>query len=339
MRTWMVRAGKGGRFFDEFRDKSIVAIGWDGIGDLARMKTRDEIANAVRAASPNSSEQSISMTAGQLYRFAREFQIGDRVVTYDPRARRYLCGRIAGDYNFQSGHDVEEFLNTRTVEWQKETSREDITETSRNSLGAISTIFSIPPAVSADLWGDDVVPVGAQNTDEPIPAANGLSGVESATRADQLILLANEVVKDRIAKISWDDMQELVAGLLRAMGYKTVVSPAGSDRGRDILASPDGFGLEEPRIIVEVKHRPNQRMGSSEIRSFLGGRHPRDRGLYVSTGGFSKEAYYEADRASIPVSLLDFESLVSAITEHYEKLDEATKQIIPLTRIYWPVTS
>jgi predicted Mrr-cat superfamily restriction endonuclease len=44
-------------------------------------------------------------------------------------------------------------------------------------------------------------------------------------------------------------MQELVAGILRAMGYKTLVSPAGADRGKDIIASPDGFGFEPPRIV------------------------------------------------------------------------------------------
>jgi restriction system protein len=40
-------------------------------------------------------------------------------------------------------------------------------------------------------------------------------------------------------------MQELVAGVLRGMGYKTIVSAKGPDRGRDILASPDGLGLSE----------------------------------------------------------------------------------------------
>jgi restriction system protein len=44
-------------------------------------------------------------------------------------------------------------------------------------------------------------------------------------------------------------MQDLVAGLLRALGYKKRVSPAGPDRGKDIVASPDGFGFESPRIL------------------------------------------------------------------------------------------
>ena len=132
-------------------------------------------------------------------------------------------------------------------------------------------------------------------------------------------------------------MQELIAGLLRAMGYKTRVSPSGPDRGKDIVASPDGFGFEQPRIIVEVKHRKGQ-MGSNDIRSFLSVvRHAGDKGLYVSTGGFSKDAHYEAERASNPINLMDLDSLVEAIIEHYENMDLETRVLLPLRKIYWPV--
>jgi len=120
------------------------------------------------------------------------------------------------------------------------------------------------------------------------------------------------------------------------MKYKTRVSPQGADRGKDIIASPDGLGFEQPRIVVEVKHRPNRQMGSHEIRSFLGGRHKDDRGLYVSTGGFSKDAKYEADRASIPLTLMDIDDLVEVVVEYYEELDLNTRSLLPLTRIYWP---
>ena len=69
---------------------------------------------------------------------------------------------------------------------------------------------------------------------------------------------AFERIKDTINRLTWDDMQELVAGILRAMGYKTLISSKGADRGKDIIASPDGFGFEHPRIVVEVKHRAGQ---------------------------------------------------------------------------------
>jgi restriction system protein len=117
------------------------------------------------------------------------------------------------------------------------------------------------------------------------------------------------------------------------MGYRTTVSPRGADRGVDIFASPDGLGLEEPRIFVEVKHRPNQSMGAQDVRSFLGGRSSNDKCLYVSTGGFTKDARYEADRSNIPLRLLTLVDLRRLLVEHYENMDEEVRSLIPLRRI------
>ncbi len=77
-------------------------------------------------------------------------------------------------------------------------------------------------------------------------------------------------------------------------------------------------------------------MGSQAIRSFLGGRHKDDRGLYVSTGGFSREAYYEAERASVPITLWTLDQLVRALMDHYDNTDTETKRLVPLKRMYWP---
>ena len=147
---------------------------------------------------------------------------------------------------------------------------------------------------------------------------------------------AHEFIKDKILELDWEEMQELVAGILRAMGYKTIVSPRGTDRGKDIQASPDGLGLEEPRIKVEVKHRSSGQMGSQEIRSFTGGLRGTDRGLYVSTGGFTKDAKYEAERSSIPIMVVDSDMLVQLVIQYYDNFDSETKTLLPLTKIYWP---
>ncbi len=85
-----------------------------------------------------------------------------------------------------------------------------------------------------------------------------------------------------------------------------------------------------------MKHRPGTTIGSQEIRSFLGGRHRDDKGLYVSTGGFSKEAKYEAERANIPLTLMDVDDLVHAIVEHYDRMDTETQALLPLRKVYWP---
>lgn len=331
--TWMVRAGEGGYLFDEFRQQSIVGVGWAAVGPSIQCVDKSALWQQVRKAYPDMRDQAVSMTAGQIWRFAREMAIGDRVVTYDPRARLYLCGNISGECVYFPEAEPEELQNRRKVDWKHEKARDLLSSTAKNSLGAISTIFLVPLMASEELWS----PTAAEElpVDTVIDAKDALTTFDPSM--DQIAELASEKIKDRIAKLSWSEMQQLVAALLQAMGYKTTVSPAGSDRGRDILASPDGFGFQSPRIVVEVKHRPGTRIGAPDIRSFIGGRRPHESGLYVSTGGFTQEAYYEAERSTIPLTLLDFEKLVAAVLTNYRAFDERTRQLLPLQEIYWPL--
>ena len=120
------------------------------------------------------------------------------------------------------------------------------------------------------------------------------------------------------------------------MGYRTKVSGPGPDRGVDIFASPDGLGLAEPRIFVEVKHRAGS-TSAPAVRSFLGGRRTGDRCLYVSTGGFSADARYEADRSTVPLTLLTMPDLRELLVNYYESLDSETRALVPLKRVYWPI--
>ena len=47
--------------------------------------------------------------------------------------------------------------------------------------------------------------------------------------------------------------EEQVDGFLPTMGYKMRVAAKGSDRGVDIFISPDGLGLQEPRLLAEAR--------------------------------------------------------------------------------------
>lgn len=254
------------------------------------------------------------------------------MLTYDPSGRVYAVGTIASDYIYDRTR--EEFRNIRKIDWQGSVARDQLSVTTRNSLGAISTLFQVPAEAAEEI---EILLQGkphiAEDTAEEKEEEEE-SGVDVIFKDNQN--KAFEFIKDKISRLDWEELQDLVAGLLRAMGHKTRISPSGSDRGKDIVASPDGLGFESPRIVVEVKHRTGSAMGSQEIRSFLGGRHKDDKGLYISTGGFSKDARYEAERASIPLTLMDMDDLVRSLLEHYEKIDADTQRLIPLRKVYWP---
>src|SRR5262249_43261924 len=76
-------------------------------------------------------------------------------------------------------------------------------------------------------------------------------------------------VEEYLGTINPYDFQEMVAGLLRGMGYHVAwVAPPGPDRGVDVIAHSDPLGVGSPRIKVQVK-RSGDRMSVRDIRSFL----------------------------------------------------------------------
>jgi restriction system protein len=90
-------------------------------------------------------------------------------------------------------------------------------------------------------------------------------------------------------------------------------------------------------VFVEVKHRERSAMGAQDVRAFLGGRQRGDRCVYVSTGGFTKDAKYEAERSSIPLTLISLPELRELLVTHYDRLDPETQALVPLQKIYWPI--
>jgi len=329
MALWMVRAENDGRLLEPFFTKNIVAIGWNEVGDLANLRTYDACVEAVSNFWPEYTITSQRLTGGMLFRFAYEIQIGDRVITYDKQRRRYTVGTVSGEYAF-APEVLKEHPHTRAIEWQREhISRDSLSIPTKNTLGSALTLF-----LTSDEAEREIIDLLGGRHGQPIDTEQDAAQAEIFRDIETRSV---EFIKDKIVRLSWEDMQDLVAGLLRAMGYKTRVSPAGADRGKDIVASPDGFGFEDPRIVVEVKHRPNTAIGSPDIRGFLGGRHPGDKGLYVSTGGFSKDGLYEAERANIPLTLMNIDNLVDAILDNYERMDMEAQRLIPLRRLYWPI--
>ena len=321
---WMVRAGKDAFLINDFKEQNKVAIGWN-LGDLTN-KSSEDIKSLVNEIYKNNSKQQNSKIYSQEIRFRFDIKEGDYVLSYDPSTRNYLIGKISSDYYF-SEKFIEEYTDIRDVKWLGEVPRDKLKVSTKNTLGAISTLFNINETAKKDILN---VFENKESSDEEEEED------DISVLMDEIVDKSKEFIKDKVNSLDWDEMQELVAGLLRAMGYKTIVSPPGSDRGKDIIASPDGLGLEDPVIYVEVKHR-NQSMSSSDIRSFKGALKKNNKGIYVSTGGFTTDAKYEAERSEIPIILMDLDNLVKLIIQYYDNFDSDARSLIPLKKFYWPI--
>lgn len=132
------------------------------------------------------------------------------------------------------------------------------------------------------------------------------------------------------------DFQDLVASLLKAMGYHvTYVSPPGPDQGVDIVAYTDPLGASGPRIKVQVKRR-TEKTSVDGIRSFMAVLGQQDVGLYISTGGFTSEASRETRaQENRRLTLIDLDRLFALWVEYYEEVPEVERNLLPLRPVYF----
>lgn len=334
---WMVRAGRDSVYVDDFLDQELVAIGWDELGPVEEGEAKDQVLERYKAAYPERSVGNAQAGVSQIVRFVNEIRVGDTVVTYDRDRRSYFVGEILSDARW-SPDKIPGMPRVRQVDWTHRVTRDRLRADTKNTLGAIQTLFQVNEHATEDIL-DKMVPMGQpeqeyEHAGDVRPRRTEGEILREQEISVELLERAEEAIEERIVRLDWEGVQELVAGVLRAMGYRATVSPRGADRGVDIFASPDGLGLEDPRIFVEVKHRPSGSVGSPQIRSFLGGRTAGDKCLYVSTGGFTKDARYEADRASVPIQLIGVTGLRRLLVDNYEQLDDKTRSLVPLRRVY-----
>lgn len=132
------------------------------------------------------------------------------------------------------------------------------------------------------------------------------------------------------------DFQDLVGALLRGLGYHIAwTAPPGKDGGVDLVAWPDALGTLSPRIKVQVK-RQVAATTVEGLRSFMAMLDDGDVGLFVSLGGFTKDARDEARlQATRKITLIDLERFFDLWVEHYSKLPDEDRRRLPLQPIYF----
>lgn len=326
---WVVRADSGGSRAQEFEQFRIAAIGYGDVGDV-RGLDRPSVLERVRAEHPDESESKLTSWTSQVFRFANEIEVGDWVLTPDGGTRELLIGLVTGEYEYHSTPDIPGFHHVRRIEWNTRRSRDLLPQRVLYSLGALLTVFRPN--------GRDHLLAFVEGRDQPdevsaLVSSNGDGDSESELFED-VLSRSEELIQARVAQLDGYETQHLVAGVLRAMGYFTRVAPEGPDGGVDIVASRDPLAVEPPVIKVQVKARPSSRSSPSDVRELAGVLREGERGIFVSTGGFTRDA--QADAAAGRVTLIDIDRLQELLVEYYDRLDQDTKSLVPLRRLYFP---
>ncbi len=153
---------------------------------------------------------------------------------------------------------------------------------------------------------------------------------------DQIEQMSIDSIKHYIEMKNPYEFQDLVAALLRGMGYFTpFIAPKGRDGGIDIIAYRDPLGTTVPRIKVQVKHRKDS-ASSPEIQQLKGVLQPSGEvGMFISAGGFTSTAKKEARNSNVHVELIDLDRFISLWQDFYDKLNDEDKALLPLLPFYF----
>jgi restriction system protein len=175
-----------------------------------------------------------------------------------------------------------------------------------------------------------------KKSDDAGPSDDDTGEKEASITFEQASEQAWSEIERHLTNMPPYDFQDLVADLLRGMGYHVGwTAPPGKDGGLDIVAFNDPLGTKPPRIKVQVK-RQQQRISVDGVRSFMAVLAADDVGLFVNTGGFTKDAEDEARSQQVRrITLIDLERLVDLWTIHYATLENSARLRLPLEPIYF----
>lgn len=308
-----------------FLQKNVIAIGWRDMGDLSKLPdNRDAYKEKYRNVYTDAKKGAIGTSAGMLYRFVHELQIGDYIVFPSKIDRKINIGTVESEYMYNP--EANRYVQQRKVKWLKHLPRTAFSQGALYEIGSAMSFFSVKnfadEYLSALDKGFKKTPLTIEDEDESV----------SLTAKNTIETTKDFILKELSKHLKGYDFELFVADLFEAMGYRTIVSNQGGDSGIDIVAYKDEL---PPRILMQVKSGDGD-IREAVLQSLKGAMKEGDYGVFVSLSNYTKNAQKYLDSTPI-IRGINGADLVDLILKYYENLSEKYKKIIPLEKVFIPL--
>lgn len=305
-----------------FIQHSVIAIGWKQMGDLSLINnSREAFKESYINTYPASKKGAVANGAGMLYRFIHEVQIGDYVVFPSKTNREINIGVIEGDYQYVP--DAVEYSQQRKVKWLKHLPRTAFSQGALYEVGSAMSFFSLKN------YADEYLAALDKNFQKS--AIEQEDDTVAATAEDIIETTRDFILKELSKNLKGYDLEEFVADLLCAMGYRTSLSSHGGDSGIDITAYKDEL---PPRILVQVKSQDGD-IKETTIQSLKGAMREGDYGLFVTLSNYTKNAKKYLESTPI-IRGINGTELVDLVLKYYDQLSDKYRKMIPLKKVFIP---
>lgn len=336
-RLYLARAGGSGEDENYALDHGVIIIGFAEYPSLAGAKDYEAVLALVKATQPDLKPRAAGNYAGQLWAFALAMKEGDIVVLPRKLTSQVALGRVTGPYKYeQVGAN---WRHMREVEWVRpDVPRTVFSQDLLHSFGAFMTVCNIARnnaevrvlAVLSGKSDPGFTPILGKS-----PKPEAIVGDDDAVGHDLEQAAHDQVMAHIQSQFAGHKLSKLVDAVLVADGWVTKNSPPGPDGGVDIFAGRGPYGLDSPRICVQVKSQ-NSPADVTVYRTLQGSMQTfnAEQGLLVCWGGFNRVVRGEAKHGHFTVRLWDSGDLVTAVYRTYDRLPAEIQSQLPLKRVW-----
>ena len=265
--------------------------------------------------------------ASQVWPFAHEMKKGEIVVLPSKIKPVIHFGKITGDYEFLPNNGNPYYHARRVERVACDIPRANFDQDILYSFGAFMTICRIKQeerikaVIQAHNQGkkaQQVIPQEPQDDEEARDIEN-----------EALSVITNLMIQ----KTKGHGLAKIVDAILRAKGFTTYVSPAGPDKGVDILASAGTLGFGSPKICVQVKSSdaPVDRIVLDQLGGVMKN-FGAEYGLLVSWSGVKSSVINETAKQFFEIQLWTHKEIIQEFLRYYDQMDAEIKELIPLKK-------
>ena len=296
--VWVVRA-EYGKHTQDFIEGGYVAAGWLREYDLKDFSSKEDIRQFYYQTYPNENPNRTKTGASQIATFSRDIKSRDYIITPANNTKDLHYGMVEDEplYYFlgETYKDGCLWPHRWKVRWF-----EDVLVRQEMSI-PFQRMFNAPKTIIRVRQNEEfLVKIGVQKGPMVSPARDPY-----------------RVAIDRILQLHPDSFEEMIEGLMKAIGFEAEVVGKSNDGGVDVEGEMDISGLHTLRMSVQVK-RWKSSVGVGVIKNLIGSLSLDGRGAVITTSRFTKAARVAADSDQLKrINLINGRQLVDMLIQHW----------------------
>ncbi len=315
----MIKNDENKNIISQWFKNNIVSIGFSEIGNPKDYDTKDKL--LVRCDEVYSNEAPIFRIRieSQLWKFSREIDIGDQIITYSRADKAYYFGSVKNNYVFLP-EVSKNSPNIIKVEWSSGSIPEaNITKEIKNSLNAPSMVYQI---------ANNELQMEKTFSDEALSRLEKEVTTIALDLTEQVYLNCENTIKN----LQSNEMLKIVDEVFRLNGYIFRSMEEKENMYHIDVIYMDPFKMMKFANKISIV-KGIRKIKTNEIENAIKDNNENYKLILFSVGGFESSSKNNAQINKI-CSLVDLRDLVKLIFKNYDKFSDGLKHTLNLKKVY-----